>query len=140
MEYNSNAAQIRPKPMARPLSNASPNNNTPKASWMLGPMYWITPTVASLSRRAPAANSSKGTAVTTPAPISKLVCTAPPWPKALCPCHSNQTSANAASGVIRKVSSASPSSEANGAFLRSRPYRPKVAASDSAIHGSAPAL
>src|SRR5690606_4050495 len=67
---NANAVQIIVKPSTRGPAKGSWNNSTAQASCRLGPMYCNSPTVNNGMRRAPTANSTRGTAVNGP-PINK---------------------------------------------------------------------
>ena len=84
-------------------------------------MYCRMPSVAMGIRRAPAANSNKGTAVMGPATSSHATVAVSPCTSAPCPCDDHMASAATATGASIMVSSASPSSAPSVATLRNRP-------------------
>ena len=73
----------------------------------MGATYWIMPTVLRGRREAAAPNSSRGTAVITPAESSSRKCPAPSETRVVCPCTPSTATATRASGVIMVVSAAS---------------------------------
>ena len=83
--YSASASQISAKPASRAASKGSWNSQMPSPRLMVGPMYCSRPSVASDSRRAPAPNSSSGTAVTGPAAISQPISAASACASALRP-------------------------------------------------------
>ena len=101
-------------------------------------MYRSSPSVVIEMRRAPAANSSSGTAVSGPRRSAAGWSTAPPGSSpARAPPQRGATSAGAASS---SVSERQPFERAQHRDLAQQPVGAEAAASTSAIHGSWPGL
>ena len=90
-------------------------------NWIVGPMYCIRPSVVIDRRRAPAANSNSGTAVTGPSAMIHRFVSASVAGKLPSPRYAASASTPSASGASSIVSSVSPSSAPSTATLRISP-------------------
>src|SRR5690606_38154094 len=77
---STSASQTRQKPILRPVGIGSCNRKTPVRNCSTGVRYCVRPSATRGRRRAAAANSSSGTAVTTPVAIMSARCTGPRLP------------------------------------------------------------
>ncbi len=105
---------------------------------MTGVMNWIMPITVRLMRRVPAAKSSSGTAVATPAKASSNACAHPFAPIVMPDVSATMISCATAMGISQNDSRVRPliASTAGPIFFLMSPYTPKDAVSDSAIHGN----
>ena len=132
------AAQTRPTPIQRDTGMGSPATTTPHRNCRVGLMYCSTPRVARGRRRAPAAKSSSGIAVTGPAATSSSAWPAPNPVNVPAPVIWSPTRKTIASGPSRKPSAVSPGIGSSGTRFLTSPYSPKLTASVRVIHGSWP--
>ena len=101
-------------------------------------MYWQMPSTVSGTRLAAPANSSSGTAVTTPQQTSSTEVSTGPCPKTACPFVSDHTRYAMAGMKSTAVSIVMPSTAGAPTSFLIRPYPPKLNASTSASQGGRP--
>ena len=112
---------MNPKPISRAVLNGSWKSHTPTANWIVGPMYCMRPSVVIDKRRAAAANSSSGTAVTGPRAMIHRFVGRSAAGKLPVPWLAARPITASAIGASSIVSSVSPSSAPSTATLRSNP-------------------
>ena len=93
-----------PKPVQRVGVMASPSSSTPQSSCRIGVTNCSSPMVTRGTRRAAAANSSRGTAVTMPDEASSSGCAGACSRKVVAPLSSSQISTPTAIGASTAVS------------------------------------
>jgi len=137
---SSRASHTTPNPIQRSTVIASRKTSSATRNCSTGAKYCSSPMVVMGSRRAAAPKKSSGTAVITPDASSSQKCPAPWEVSVELPLAARKTIATAAGGASTMVSTLRlvMASTLDPTRFLTKPYRPKLNASVSAIHGSFP--